>query len=71
MRVGQKKAFDCLEFKRRAQAELAERLKGLSRHEMRDELRRLADQGPLGSWWRRVRGAGATRQGSRRTQGPV
>lgn len=44
--------FDCLEFKRRAQARIYEKIKGLSHDEEIEYFRRSVDEGPLGEWWK-------------------
>jgi hypothetical protein len=45
------KGFDCIEFKRQAQAEIYEEIKGLSPQEEIEYFRRQAATGPLGKWW--------------------
>ncbi len=44
--------FDCIEFKRRAQARIYEKIKDLSHVEEIEYFRRAANEGPLGYWWR-------------------
>lgn len=51
-----KKEFDCVEFKRRAQSRIYERIKGLSPEEEIEYFRRAADEGPLGDWWKSIKG---------------
>ena len=51
-----KKEFDCVEFKRRAQSRIYERIKDLSPEEEIEYFRRAADEGPLGQWWKSIRG---------------
>jgi hypothetical protein len=46
------KGFDCIEFKRRAQAEIYQEIKGLSPEKQIAYFRRRAAQGPLGKWWK-------------------
>ena len=46
------KDFDCVEFKRRAQARINERIKNLSPQEEIDYFRRAAEEGPLGQPWK-------------------
>ena len=45
-------AFDCVEFKRQAQARIYPSIKGLGPDEEIAYFRRAADEGPLGDWWR-------------------
>ena len=47
-----KKDFDCVEFKRRAQARIYERIKDLSPEEEIDYFRKAAEDGPLGESWK-------------------
>jgi len=51
-----KKAFDCVEFKRRAQARIYERIKDLSPEEEIDYFRKAAEEGPLGESWKAAQG---------------
>jgi hypothetical protein len=58
------KGFDCIEFKRKSQAEIYEEIKGLSPEEEIEYFRRRAAAGPLGKFWkaldrRSVAGAGS------------
>lgn len=46
------KGFDCVEFKRRAQEQIAAEVKGKSRDEELDYFRASVVKGPLGRWWR-------------------
>ena len=46
------KAFDCVAFKRQAQARIYANTKGLGPDEEIAYFRRAADEGPLGDWWR-------------------
>jgi len=55
MKAKRKKDFDCVEFKRQAQARIYERIKGLSPQEEIEYFRRAAEQGPLGDWWKNMR----------------
>lgn len=48
------KDFDCVEFKRRAQARIYERIKNLRPEEEIEYFRKAAEQGPLGDCWRAV-----------------
>lgn len=49
------KEFDCIDFKRRAQARIYEHIKDLRPEEEIDYFRQAAEQGELGSWWRGLR----------------
>ena len=49
------KDFDCVEFKRQAQARIYERIKDLSPEEEIDYFRKAAEEGPLGDAWRAAR----------------
>ena len=62
-RTGAEKSFDCLAYKERIQLEVYEDIKGMSFEEERAYFRRRAEQGPLGQWWKRVRGGGQTPRG--------
>jgi hypothetical protein len=46
------KGFDCIEFKRRVQAEIYEEIKELSSVEEIEYFRRRAANGLLGEWWK-------------------
>ena len=48
------KAFDCLEFKRRAQARIYEKIKDMGPQEEIAYFREAARHGPLGAWWKRL-----------------
>lgn len=50
-----KKDFDCVEFKRQAQARIYERIKDLSPEEEIDYFRKAAEEGPLGEAWKAAR----------------
>lgn len=50
-----KKDFDCVEFKRQAQARIYQRIKDLSPEEEIDYFRKAAEQGPLGESWKAAR----------------
>ena len=47
------KRFDCIDFKDRAQAEIYEATKGMTRDEFRAYVRRRVEEGPLADAWRR------------------
>ena len=47
-----KKDFDCVEFKRRAQARIYERIKSLSPEEEIDYFGKAVEDGPLGESWK-------------------
>jgi hypothetical protein len=51
-RRGTEKNFDCIEFKRRVQAEIYVEIKGLSPEAEIEYFRRRAATGPLGKWWK-------------------
>jgi hypothetical protein len=46
------KSFDCVEFKRRAQAEIYEEIKGLTPEEEIEYFRREVATGPFGKLWK-------------------
>jgi len=46
------KGFDCVGFKRKAQAEIYAEIKGLSPEDEIEYFRRKAADGPLGQWWK-------------------
>ena len=50
-----KKDFDCVAFKRQAQARIYERIKDLSPAEEIEYFRQAAEEGPLGAWWQAVK----------------
>ena len=52
MKTKNKKDFDCVEFKRQAQARIYETIKDLSPEEEIEYFRKAAEQGPLGDWWK-------------------
>lgn len=52
-----KKEFDCVEFKRNAQAAIYEKIKGLSPEQEIEFFRRAAQESPLGSRWARIKAA--------------
>ncbi len=51
------KPFDCVEFKRGAQAEIYEEIKDLTPEEQLEYFRKSGRSGPLSEWWRAVRTA--------------
>lgn len=59
-----KKEFDCIEFKRRAQSRIYERIKGLSPEEEIEYFRQAADESPLGDWWKSIKGRAVPGPGS-------
>ena len=61
-----RKKFDCVQFKRKAQAEIYEEIKGLTPRQQIEYFDRKAGQGPMGKWWRQVRSVTAARRVSRR-----
>ena len=50
-----KKDFDCIAFKRQAQARIYQRIKDLPPEEEIEYFRTVAAQGPLGDWWKAVK----------------
>ena len=46
------KGFDCIEFKRQAQAEIYQEIKGLSPEEEMEYFRRRVAAGPFGKLWK-------------------
>ena len=50
-----RKDFDCVEFKRQAQARIYERIKDLSPEDEIDYFRKAAEEGPLGEAWKAAR----------------
>ncbi len=50
-RVPEKK-FDCVAFKRKAQAEMYEQMNSMSVRQQRDFLRERAQGGALADWWK-------------------
>ena len=59
------KGFDCIEFKRQAQAEIYQEIKGLSPEKQIEYFRRRAAHGPLGKWWKALERRGGTAAGKR------
>ena len=49
-----KKDFDCIEFKRQAQARIYEIIKNLSPEEEIEYFRKAAEEGPLGIRWKDI-----------------
>ena len=49
-----KKTFDCVQFKRQAQARLDEITRGMSADKRREHLRCLIETGPLADFWTRL-----------------
>ena len=49
------KTFDCIEFKRKVQAEHYDRTKHLTDDQWLADLRQCVADSPLGDWWRRIR----------------
>lgn len=59
-----KKTFDCLAFKDRAQARLIEETRGMAAGQEIAYLAKKAEEGPLGQWWKQVKEATAIRKDS-------
>ena len=53
--------FDALKFKEEMQACVQAELAGLSREEKLRKIREMAETGPLGEWWKRMRDQQAAR----------
>jgi hypothetical protein len=58
------KGFDCITFKRQAQAEIYEEIKGLSPEEEIAYFRRRAAAGPLGKLWKTLGRRSGAKAGS-------
>lgn len=52
--------FDCIEFKRRAQAEIYEATKDMTHAEEIAYVRKRVDESWVGDWWRSIKGASET-----------
>lgn len=55
MKTKAKKDFDCIEFKRQAQARIYDQIKDLSPQQEIEYFRRAAEEGPLGDSWKVAR----------------
>jgi hypothetical protein len=53
-RTKTEKRFDCVAFKRQAQAAIYEMIKDLPAEEQIRAYRQRALSGPLGAWWRKI-----------------
>ena len=49
------KAFDCMEFKRRAQIKIYEQIRGMTHEQEREYFEQQAERGPMGDWWKRMK----------------
>jgi hypothetical protein len=49
------KTFDCIEFKRRAQLQVYEHIRGMTHEQERKYFEEQAEHGPLGDWWKRIK----------------
>jgi len=56
------KDFDCIEFKRAAQARIYEQIKDLSPEEELAYYHRAVEEGPFAEWWKRASAATAARR---------
>ncbi len=56
-RITTKKKFDCVEFKRKVQAEIYEETRGMTPAQEIAYFNKRAETGRLGKWWRKVRKA--------------
>lgn len=63
-----KKKFDCIEFKRKAQIKIYNRLKNISPAKQADFFRQSALTGPLGAWWGAVTESGGKHHGGKTTK---
>jgi len=63
-----KKTFDCLEFKDKAQQEIARETAGMSFEEYKAYLHKSAESGPLADFYREIVEANKPRKGSRRAR---
>lgn len=61
------KPFDCVAFKRKAQARIYQKTKGLSPEEEIVCLEARAEKGPLGNWWKRIKSIKTHKPSRRRT----
>jgi hypothetical protein len=52
--------FDCVEFKRRAQAKIHGEIQGMTHAEELAYFRKRADEGWIGEWWRSMQGDSRT-----------
>lgn len=59
--VPKTKFFDCLAYKRAVQEQIYEEIKHMTREQEIQYFRRRAEQGSLGSWWRKVKEQGKAR----------
>jgi hypothetical protein len=64
------KYFDSIEFKRRAQAEIFEQIRGMTHEQELSYWNEQAENGPLGEWWKRIKESTAQRQ-SRQPRGSL
>ena len=58
MKMTTKKTFDCVAFKRRAQAEIYEDIKNMSFDQEITYFSKRAQTGKLGHWWKKIKKAG-------------
>jgi hypothetical protein len=63
-RLKTEKDFDCIEFKRKVQAEIYEEIEGLSPEEEIEYFQRRAAGGPLGKWWKALEWRAETSTGA-------
>jgi hypothetical protein len=50
-----KRNFDCLAFKWKAQEAIYEETKGMNRKELIEYFRNSVEEGPLGEWWKSLK----------------
>jgi hypothetical protein len=58
--------IDCVAMKRRIQAEIFEQIKDLSDEQRVEWMRRKAEQGRLGEWWKGVKALSSSIEAERR-----
>lgn len=58
MKTKTRKTFDCVEFKRAAQARIYERIKDMTPEEEIAYFRQAVESGPFAEWWRSRAAAG-------------
>ena len=61
-RTSPKKRFDCVAFKRKAQAGIYEEIQGLPVSAQAEYYRKKAATGPLAAWWKAVQKRSASRR---------
>ena len=59
-----RKSFDAIAFKEEMQGRAEEKLEGLPATERIRQIRQQAESGPVGSWWRSLRGTSVSKKPS-------